>query len=137
LVADAGPRTISTIEPPIQRVVMTKACPIPTPGQRRYGEIQSRIEDAMMTKIYAALQEATDQARTEMQAADLNMPPPSAGYFGSVIHQSLFCTLCKADPKTFSGGDADIAIAIIRNMQKVAKHYWSADIEPHARNVPS
>ena len=61
------------------------------------------------------------------------MPPPSAGYFGAVIHQSLFCTLCKADPKTFCGGDADIAAAIIRSMQNGAKHYWGADVEPPAR----
>jgi hypothetical protein len=91
----------------------------------------------MMIKIYAALQLATDQARAEIEAANLGMPPPSAGYFGSVIHQSLFCTLCKADPKTFSGGDANIAVAIIRNMQKVAKHHWGADTEPRARDVPS
>jgi hypothetical protein len=116
---------------------MTQACPVPTPAQRRYGEIQGRIEEAMMIKIYAALQEATDRARTKIDAADLDMPPPSAGYFGSVIHQSLFCTLCKADPKTFSGGDAKIAAAIIRNMQRVAKHYWGAGVEPHARDVAS
>jgi hypothetical protein len=109
-----------------------KACPIPTPAQRRYGEIQGRIEDAMMAKIYAALEEATEQARTEMDAAGLDLAAPSAGYFGAVIHQRLFCTLCKADPKTFSGGDAKIAVATIRNMQKVAKHYWGADSEPHA-----
>jgi hypothetical protein len=117
----------------IKETILMKACPIPTPAQRRYGEIQDRIERAMMSKIYAALQEAADRARTEIKAADLDLPPPSVGYFGSVIHQSLFCTLCKADPKTFSGGNADIAIAIIGNMQKVAKHYWGADVEPHAR----
>jgi hypothetical protein len=75
---------------------MTKACPVLTPAQRRYGEIQDRIEEAVMTKIHAALEEATDRARTEIEAAGLDLPPPSAGYFGSVIHQSLFCGLCKA-----------------------------------------
>jgi hypothetical protein len=90
----------------------------------------------MMARIYAALGEATDQARAEMDAAGLDMPPPSTGYFASVIHQRLFCTLSKADPKTFSGGDARIAIAIIRNMQQVAKHYWGADIEPLPRPTP-
>ena len=91
----------------------------------------------MMAKIYAALEEATDQARAEIEAAGLSMPPPSAGYFGAVIHQGLFCTLCKADPKTFSGVDAKIAVATIRNMQKVAKHYWGADVDEHARDAAS
>ena len=58
------------------------------------------------------------------------MPPPSADYFAAVIHQSLYCTLCKADPKTFLGGNADIAAAIIRNSQNIARHYWDATIEP-------
>jgi hypothetical protein len=116
---------------------VTEACPIPTPAQRRYGEIQSAIEDAMMMKVYAALQDAADQALVDLEAAGLDMQPPAAGYFGAVIRQSLFCTLCKADPKTFSGGNAKIAIAIIRNMQKIAKHYWGAEIEPHERDVAS
>ena len=113
---------------------MTKACPMPTPDQQRYGEIQSRIEQVMMSKIYEALQEATERARTEMQAAGLAMSPPSADYFAAVVHQSLYCILCKADPKTFSGGRADIAMSLIRNSQNIARHYWGADIEPRPQS---
>jgi hypothetical protein len=39
--------------------------------------------------------------------------------------------MCGADPDTFQGGDPDIAYHVIRNSQNIAKHYWSADIEPY------
>jgi hypothetical protein len=110
---------------------LTKTCSVPTPAERQYGEIQSRIQQQMMVKIYAALRDAAEQARAEMNGID--MSPPSEDYFAAVIHQSIYCTLCKADPKTFAGGNAETAIAIIRNSQNIAKHYWGAAIEVHPR----
>jgi hypothetical protein len=107
---------------------MPEACPVLTPEQREYGKIQSRIEEAMMRKVYAALQEATDEAQSEMASAGLDLPPPSRGYFAATMHQKLFCLLCDADPETFSGGQAKTALAIIRNSQNIARHYWGADI---------
>jgi hypothetical protein len=83
----------------------------------------------MLQKIYAVLRDATAQARAELQSAGCDMPSPSEEYFAAVIHQSMFCTLCKADPRTLSGGDARIAIAIIRNSQNIAKHKWGADLD--------
>jgi hypothetical protein len=83
----------------------------------------------MLRKVYNALQDATEQAREELRSACCDMPPPSSNYFAAVIHQSMFCTLCKADPQTFSGGDARIAIAIIKNSQNIAKHMWGAAID--------
>jgi hypothetical protein len=112
-----------------QRVTMTAACRVPTPAEKLYGDIQSKIEWAMMEKVFAALNEAAEQARTEVQGANLDMPAPSADYFAAVIHQRIFCILCKADPNTFEGGRADIALAIIRNSQNIAR-LWGADIEP-------
>ena len=84
----------------------------------------------MLRKVYAALHDATEQARKEILEAGLDLPPPSANYFAATIHQSMYCTLCSADPKTFSGGKADVAIAVIRNSQNIARHYWGADIKP-------
>jgi hypothetical protein len=107
---------------------MSKACPVPTPAQQEYAKVQGRIEDAMMKKVYAALQEATDQAKSEIAAAGLDLPPPSRGYFAATMYQKLFCLLCHADPETFSGGEANIAVAVIRNSQNIARHYWGADI---------
>jgi hypothetical protein len=112
---------------------VTKACPLPTPAQRQYGDIQSSAETAMLRKVYAAIQEATEKAQTEVRAAGLEMPPPAADYFVAVVHQSLYCTLCKADPGTFAGGKPEIAVQIIRNSQNIAKRYWGADIEPYPR----
>jgi hypothetical protein len=103
---------------------MMKACPIPTPEQRRYGEIQAKIEQEMLRKVHAALKAATEQAEAELHTLDLGRPPPSEGYFASVIHQRLFCHLCKADPETFAGGDACIATTIIMNMQNIVSRYW-------------
>jgi hypothetical protein len=103
---------------------MSKACPVPTPAERQFGTILGGIEEAMMRKVYAALQEATEQAQSEITSAGLDMPPPSSSYFAASLHQKMYCLLCKADPDTFSGGQADIAVAIIRNSQSIAKHYW-------------
>lgn len=107
---------------------MTEACPLPSPGEYRYGEIQSKVEETMMRKVFAALREATEQARREMAAAGLEMKPPSKDYFTSVVFQQVFCVLCKADPDTFLGGEPEIAKAVIRNMHDIARHYWKADV---------
>ena len=112
---------------------MTNACPIPTSAERQYGEIQTRIQLALTGTIYAALQEATEQAKREMAAAGLDMPPPSKGYFAAGIHQKLYCTLCDADPETFRGGKPAAAIAILRNYQQIARHQWGADVEVYPR----
>jgi hypothetical protein len=108
---------------------LSNVCPVLTPAQRQYAEIQHKIEQALKQRIQTALQEATEQAEAAIRAAGLDLPPPSKGYFTATIHQALYCTLCKADPETFAGGDANIALAVIRNAQKVARHYWGANIE--------
>jgi hypothetical protein len=83
---------------------MAEPSPLPTPAQRQFGEIQTRIELEMMRNVDAAIREATERALAEVRAAGLEMPPPSADYFAAKVHQNLYCTLCKADPSTFSGG---------------------------------
>lgn len=108
---------------------MNETCPVPTPAERAYGEIQSRIETTMMRKVHSALRDATEQARTEMQAAGLEMPPPSKDYLAAKIHQYVYCILCDADPDTFQGGRAAPAISLIKNCQNIARHYWGAKIE--------
>jgi hypothetical protein len=42
--------------------------------------------------------------------------------------------LCGADPKTFEGGDPEIAGHIIRNAQNISEHYWKKT--PAAADVP-
>ena len=109
---------------------MADNCAVPTLAQQQYGLIQSRIEDDLLRTVHAALEAAAEAARSDISSANLNLPPPSIEYFAASTHQKLYCFLCKADPKTFEGGNANIAIGIIRNAQQLAKFYWGADIEP-------
>jgi hypothetical protein len=108
--------------------LMIAECPVPTPAEQRYGEIQAQVEEEMFRKVHAAIEEAAKQAALEIREAGLELPPPPVDYFMAKSHQNLFCTLCKADPRTFSGGKPEIAIALIRNSQNIAKHYWGANI---------
>ena len=113
---------------------MTHACPILTPAQQRCGEIQERIKADLIRQVDVVLTEAAERARTEMEAAGLDMAPPSRAFFAASAHQHLFCVLCGADPETFANGKADVATAIIRNSQNIAKHHWGADPAPHPRS---
>ena len=102
---------------------MTATCPVPTPLQRRLLD----IEADMVRKVYAAIQDAADQAMMEVRASDSEMLPPPADYFAATVHQRLYCMLCKADPDTFAGGRPAIAVAILKNGQNIARHYWGAE----------
>lgn len=81
----------------------------------------------MLRKINAAVRDAADQARSEIAAAGLDMPPPADGYFAATAHQHLFCALCGADPQTFAGGRAEVAAAVLRNGWAIARRYWGAE----------
>ncbi len=113
---------------------MAASCPIQTPDQRRQGAIISQAETALLEKVFAALKEAEETTSTALRAAGMEDAPPLHDYFAASVHQKLYCILCGADPETFSGGNAKTAIAIIRNSQQIAKHYWGADIDPYPRS---
>lgn len=104
-----------------------QSCPIPTPAQRLYADIQHRAMAEMLQSIDAAIRKATDRARRDMEIAGLDEPPPERGFFIATAHQQLFCLLCGADPETFAGGRAEIAAAVLRNGRNIARHYWGAD----------
>jgi hypothetical protein len=103
---------------------MSQTCPVPTPEQRRFAELQSQTEQELWQRVQAALRDAADQARAAAADAGLALPPPPYDYFAAVVHQRLYCTLCGADPDTFTGGRADTAAAILRNGRQIAEHYW-------------
>jgi hypothetical protein len=107
---------------------MSNACPVPPPAERQCRMALDEIEQTMMRQVHAAIEAAAEQARQAVAAAGLDLPSPSSDYYAASIHQKLYCHLCKADPETFEGGRADIAMAIIRNSQNIARHYWGADI---------
>ena len=112
---------------------MSASCPIPTPAQRIFHEVQAAAEALMMDKIGAALAEAQATVATGWRDGGLDGPAPPVEYFAATAHQQLYCILCKADPTSMRGGDATRAMALIRNAQYIAKHHWGADIEPYPR----
>ncbi|NEJ96069.1 hypothetical protein [Rhizobium ruizarguesonis] len=76
-------------------------------------------------------EEAAKQTAEDMQAIGEDDATPVLQYFASVVHQRMYCLICGADPDTLEGGNPDIAYHVIRNSPNIAKHYWSADIEPY------
>ncbi|MFJ1307194.1 hypothetical protein [Agrobacterium sp. P15N1-A] len=103
---------------------MSESCPVLTPAERQVQDILERTEAAMMTTIHAALERASKEVTEAFRAAGSDMQPPPHDYFAAVAHQQLFLMLCGADPKTFEGGDPEIAGHIIRNAQNISDHYW-------------
>ncbi|MCZ7448677.1 hypothetical protein O8B93_13900 [Agrobacterium rhizogenes] len=103
---------------------MSESCPILTPVERQIQDILERKEAAMMATIHAALERVSNEVAEAFRAVDSDMQPPPRDYFAAVAHQQLFLLLCGADPKTFEGGDSEIAGHIIRNTQNITEHYW-------------
>lgn len=110
---------------------MTDICPVLTPAERQIADIIRRADHKLAAAVSRALEEASCQAADEMKAIGQEEAAPPLQYFASVVHQRMYCLICGANPETFEGGDPDIAYHVIRNSQGIAKHYWSADIEPY------
>jgi len=103
---------------------VSNSCPVPTPAEKQYLEIQDRAERAMLTAIYKAIEDASTQATDELRCSGSHETPPAYGYFAAVAHQKLFLLLCGADPETFMGGNPEIAAHILDNGRKISEHYW-------------
>ncbi|MBX5173383.1 hypothetical protein HJB84_26545 [Rhizobium sp. NZLR1b] len=110
---------------------MTESCPVLTPSERQIVDVIKRADDVLAAAVSLALQEAVKKTAEDMRAIGQEESAPAMQYFASVIHQRMYCLMCGADPDTLKGGDPDIAYHVIRNSQNIAKHYWSADIEPY------
>ncbi|MCZ4430758.1 hypothetical protein O3S81_13720 [Agrobacterium sp. SOY23] len=109
---------------------MSESCPVPTPAERQIQDILERKEAAMMASIHAALERASKEVAEAFKTVDSDMQPPPHDYFAAVAHQQLFLLLCGADPKTFEGGDPEIAGHIIRNARNITEHYWETKGTP-------
>ncbi len=103
---------------------MNESCPVLSPNERQYVDIQERAEQAMLATIYAAIDNARQQAADELSSVGSELTPPAYEYFSAVAHQKLFLLLCGADPETFMGGNPDIAARIIENGRNISEHYW-------------
>ncbi len=112
---------------------MNDSCPVLTPAERQYAEIEARARQDMLAKIYKAIEEATAQAAEELKSTDWTEAPPAHDYFAAVAHQKLFVHLCGGDPETFRGGDPVLAGHILKNGQNIVDHYFiGAKAEPGA-----
>lgn len=103
---------------------MSDSCPVLTPVQRQYVEIEERARLAMMAKIYKAIEDAAAQAAQELKSTEWTDAPPAYEYFVSVAHQKLFVHICGGDPETFEGGDPVLGTQILKNGQNIVDHYF-------------
>lgn len=104
---------------------MTETCPVPTPEERRYLEIQDKAEARLWAGVMQALDQAAEETEAAIAASGVSLPPPARDYFAAFVQQRLFVALCGGDPDTFLGGDAEIAGHIIENARNIAEHYWT------------
>ncbi|MBY5393303.1 hypothetical protein HFN01_00475 [Rhizobium leguminosarum] len=111
--------------------VVTNSCPVLTPSERKIVDVIKSADKALADAVCRALEDAVKTAAEEMRAVGQEESAPAMQYFASVIHQRMYCLMCGADPDTLKGGDPEIAYHVIRNSQNIARHYWSADIEPY------
>lgn len=110
---------------------MAENAPDLTPTERQIVDIIRRADTMMAAAVSRALEDAVKRAAEDMQAIGQEEAAPALQYFAAVVHQRMYCLMCGADPDTFEGGDPEIAYHVIRNSQNIARHYWSADIEPY------
>lgn len=110
---------------------MAEITPDLTFAERQIAEVISRTDKTLAAAVSCALEEATKRALEEMRAIGQEDAAPTLQYFAAVVHQRMYCLMCDADPDTFEGGNPEIAYHVIRNCQNIARHYWSADMEPY------
>ncbi|ACM30803.1 hypothetical protein G6L94_30605 [Agrobacterium rhizogenes] len=110
---------------------MTENTSDPTLVEREIAKVISRTDKTLAATVSRALEDATKQAAEDMRAIGQEDAVPAMQYFAAVVHQRMYCLMCGADPDTFEGGNPETAYHVIRNSQNIAKHYWSADIEPY------
>lgn len=104
---------------------MTDSCPVLTPVERQYSEIEERARQAMLATILKAIEDATAQAAEELKSTEWTEAPPAYQYFAAVAHQKLFVLLCGGDLETYQGGDPQLAAHILKNGQNITDHYFA------------
>ncbi|MFK4770690.1 hypothetical protein [Rhizobium sp. ZW T2_16] len=92
-------------------------------ADREIADVIERADKRLATAIFAALQNARNQAAEDMAAIGQEDATPAPEYFAAVVHQRMYCVMCGADPDTFAGGDPEMAYHVIRNSRNIAKHY--------------
>ena len=110
---------------------MSDSCPVLSDGEKQIVKLIDDADRALAHEVAIALERAASEVAKALKALGQEEAAPPMQYFAAVVHQQMYCLMCGADPENFEGGDAKIAYEVIRNSQNIAKHYWSADIEPY------
>lgn len=110
---------------------MAENAPDLTLAERQIVDVISRADRKLAAAVSRALEDATERAAEDMRAIGQEDAAPALQYFAAVVHQRMYCLMCGADPDTFEGGNPETAYHVIRNSQNIARHYWSADVEPY------
>ena len=107
---------------------MTKtSCPIPSPDQRKFVEIQQAAERHMLDKVIRAINDAAIEVGEGLKEAGLELEPTSREYFMFAVQQMTFVRLCGGDADTLQGGDPEIGQRIVNNGQGIIDSYWKAN----------
>ena len=112
-------------------------CPVLTPEQRRTVALIQRAEQAMMSTVHQAIDDAAAQLSRELAAIAIDAPAPHRDYFMAVAHRELFLKLCGADATTGKGGDPVLAAAILNSDRNYVALHWGAFDEETSRMAGS
>ncbi|MBT1154209.1 hypothetical protein J1C56_01240 [Aminobacter anthyllidis] len=104
------------------------ACPVPTPEEATLHAILDEARETMFAKVQEAAVQASRSVALQMkEALGTDQDAPPAEFFLAVAHQYIFCQLCEADHQTLSGGNPDVAEAIIRSCTGIASTWGKTE----------
>ncbi|WCK05753.1 hypothetical protein [Agrobacterium tumefaciens] len=104
----------------------TDSCPIPTPQERSFLDIQQAAEQTMLEKVARAISDATIEVATNVRDAGLSFEPTSEGYFMFAVQQAMFVRLCGGNPDTLLGGNPEVGDHVVRNCRNIIDTYWKS-----------
>ncbi len=117
--------------------MMANACPIPTPEQRRYNDVFSKVTDEMKRKITAVIEETYADAIAGLQAVGAKDAPPHPEFLVALAEESLMLRMCGATPETDMVGRPAIAKAMAQNLLNRAGQWQSVLDERATENRPT
>lgn len=83
---------------------MTRDNPAGSSADREIADVIERADKWLATAIFAALQDARNQAAEDMAAIGQEDATPAPEYFAAVVHQRMYCVVCGADPARWPEG---------------------------------
>ena len=102
----------------------TDSCPIPTPQERSFLDIQQAAEQKMLEKVARAISDAAIEVAMNVRNAGLSFEPTSEGYFMFAVQQATFVRLCGGNPDTLRGGNPEVGDHVVQNCRNIIDTYW-------------